>query len=396
MARTSPLHAMHEEAEATFLPWGDAAGSEAAARVPESFGEIGVEYAAIRKGAALFDWPHRGCVRVTGADRVGFLNRMLTQELKNLRPFEAVRSFWLNRKGRIDADLRVIELPGEMILGVDVLCAAGAAESLASFVFSEDAAFADASEAAHWLALHGPEAPGVLARAAAVIEGPPLTEPARDRACRATIAGREVVIDRQDALGEAGYEILVRDAKDAPAVYGALLEAGGAVGSGHGPRVKRAGWHAFNTARIEAGVPVYHIDFGPESLPAETGVLRDRVSFTKGCYLGQEVVARMQSLGHPKQLLVGLRLGAPGRDGAEWQPGAGARVVLEPAPGAEATAAGAITSSARSPMLGDAAIAFAAVRWEHARPGTRLMAEAPAGLTPAIVTETLAFWERHG
>src|SRR6185436_21150893 len=70
---------------------------------------------------------------------------------------------------------------------------------------------------------------------------------------------------------------------------------------------RRIGWHAYNIARLEAGWPIFNIDFGPDSLPHETGVLNDRVSFKKGCYLGQEVVARMQSLGHPKQRLVGLK-----------------------------------------------------------------------------------------
>ncbi|MBL8765625.1 MAG: hypothetical protein JNM07_15400, partial [Phycisphaerae bacterium] len=171
-----------------------------------------------------------------------------------------------------------------------------------------------------------------------------------------TIAGRRVVVDRSDTTGEVGLE-LVMSTGDVPAVYEQILERGlstnGPPGAGPaatitpaGYRMRPAGWHAYNIARIEAGTPLFNIDFGPNSLPAETGVLDDRVSFTKGCYLGQEVVARMKSLGHPKQTLVGLRLyptEAQQGSGRECQPGAGA-VIARSAQG-EADPIGAVTIS---------------------------------------------------
>src|SRR5439155_2357027 len=82
--------------------------------------------------------------------------------------------------------------------------------------------------------------------------------------------------------------------------HGAAVLRGVPATLGAQVRLRPAGWHAFNIARIEAGTPLYNIDFGPESLPAESGVLLGRVSFTKGRYFGQEVVARMQSRGHSK------------------------------------------------------------------------------------------------
>src|SRR5439155_17574914 len=119
-------------------------------------------------------------------------------------------------------------------------------------------------------------------------------------------------------------------------------------------RARRIGWHAYNIARIEAGWPIFNIDFGPDSLPHETGVLEDRVSFKKGCYLGQEVVARMQSLGHPKQRLVGLKAKEwTTSGGEEGVPEEGTRVYAQ-ARGQEGgqppEVVGAVTSSAASPM----------------------------------------------
>lgn len=393
MSRISPLQPEHESREATFLPWGPL---ESPAMVVESFGEVEIEYATLRKGCVLLDLPHRGAVRVTGKDRVEFLNRMLTQELKGLKPFQSKRAFWLNRKGRIDADLRLVELPDEMWLDLDVLCAGACVASLTSFVFSEEVQFVDASESSHRLALHGPTAAALIARVGTLIDGPPIGDLQPGQACRARIAERTAIVERQDSLGEPGFELLVPLAADAREVCRALTDAG--AGTDDAPnrefRLKPAGWHAYNVARIESGWPLFNLDFGPESLPAETGVLNDRVSFTKGCYLGQEVVARMHALGHPKQVLVALRLGGAGHDGPEWQPAAGAPVLTDGAGGAEAKAVGAISSSTRSPMLGDAAVAFASVKWGSHTPGTRLIVESPAGPCPAVVHDRLAFWER--
>jgi folate-binding protein YgfZ len=187
------------------------------------------------------------------------------------------------------------------------------------------------------------------------------------------------------------------------AVYHQLLERG-LDESGHGGvinqnaiRLRAAGWHAYNIARIEAGTPMFNIDFGTSSLPAETGVMGQRVSFTKGCYLGQEVVARMNSLGHPKQTLVGLRVEAPscppGPPGArDAQPVSGSAVAV--GAGAELTQVGTVTSSTRSPMLGDAVVCFAQMKWGNHEPGTKLMVDTDAGVLPATVQESLVFWRR--
>ncbi|MCC7406605.1 MAG: aminomethyltransferase family protein, partial [Phycisphaeraceae bacterium] len=134
------------------------------------------------------------------------------------------------------------------------------------------------------------------------------------------------------------------------------------------------GWMAYNTARIEAGSPLFHVDFGPDSLPHETAILSQAVSFTKGCYLGQEIVARMQSLGHPKRLLVGLRLPD------DRLPIAGSQVLT-----ADGQVVGAVTSSTLSPLLGQTAIALAVVKWGRHEPGTTLRVAAEGAIVDARV-----------
>jgi folate-binding protein YgfZ len=388
----SPLNPLHQQAEASFLKHGEA-------MVVETFGEIEGEYAALRKGCVLLDLPQRGTIRIGGKDRIAFLNRMVTQEVKDLKAFRTSRTFWLNRKGRIEADLRLIELPAEMWADVDVLSAAGCVQSLASFVIAEEVEITDVSEEMHRLALHGPTALSLLRAVGEAVEGPPLSDLMPGQATIVRVAGQRVTVDRSDTTGEAGLELLTA-AEGVPRVYEQFLERGlDANGSGAGAgghRMRPAGWHAYNIARIEAGTPLFNIDYGPESLPAETGILEQRVSFTKGCYLGQEVVARMNSLGHPKQALVGLRVmprAEQSARGPACQPVTGARVFREG--DADRTAVGAVTSSARSPMLGDAIGCFAPVKWGAHEAGTRLAIETEAGDVPAVVIQGLAFWGKE-
>lgn len=419
MAHVSPLRNLHALAEASFIAYGMPPGTSETARggvdvgearpaveVVETFGEIEGEYAALRKGCVMLDQPQRATIEVTGVDRLEFLNRMLTQNLKGMPEGRAARSFWLNRKGRIDADLRLLELGDRTLLDVDVHAAARAAATLAAYIITEDVALADVTPSWHRLALHGPTAIPLL-RAVAGQAADALETPGH--AATITIASRPVIADRQDAAGETGVELLMRTG-DVEAVWHELLEAGGehdgngngAAKPGNGFRLRPAGWHAFNIARVEAGWPVYNIDFGPESLPAETGVLHDRVSFTKGCYLGQEVVARMHALGAPKQVLVALRIeeqpsgmphasgGAPG----PMQPLTGSPVFLPASREDEGEIIGAVTSSVVSPMLGGAPIAFAQVRGKWAEAGAELRVGAENRRLKAAVQPSLRFWPK--
>lgn len=404
MALSSPLLEQFARAEPLFEQYGPARPGLPPITLVQTFGYVEVEYAAIRKDgcAGLLDMPHRATVAVRGGDRLSFLNRMLTQELKGVQPYDVRASFWLSRKGRVDADLRVLVLPDRVLLDVDAHAAPGLVQTLGAYVIADDVTIADETDAWHRLSLHGGGGPSALAAVSTQTAGDEVRGLAAGRACVVRVAGHEVVVDRADSAGVPGLELLVPVGAVVD-VYHALLGPGGraALEGEHGARalgggapVRPMGWAAWNIARIEAGTPLFYLDFGPESLPAETGVLDERVSFTKGCYLGQEIVARMKSLGHPKRVLCAILM-----DGASAVPSAGAGSDEENAPqpstasrvwaaGAEGGAApagepvGTVTSATLSPMLSQRAVCFAQLKWGTHAAGTRVVVEAPGQSTP--------------
>ena len=373
MALRSPIHALHAQAGAMFVDYGISEpqkelGTADTGVIPVvgTYGELALEYTALRRHCVVIDLPQRTTLSVTGPDAQEFLNRMLTQELKDIAPGEVRRSLWLNRKGRIDADLRVLRRADQFVLEVDALAAGRTLAELSRYLVMEEVAIADQSLTIHRFALHGPAAPQLLQH---VLQASP---PAEMQLLEGAIAGKNVIIYCEDTCGVPGYELIVA-IDDAAAVFELLIQTGhdphhgaealrihGTGSLGSSVKLRPAGWHAYNIARIEAGTPIYNIDFGPSSLPAETGVLNDRVNFKKGCYLGQEVVARMAARGHPKQILKAFSMNDSGMDRPIPDSGAAARM---PTSG---DVIGSVTSSTYSPILGAKRIGFAMVKFEAA------------------------------
>ena len=410
--------------EALISPYGP---PEAGVAVVQAFEPLDVEYAAVRRSCGLLDLPQRGTIEVRGGERQEFLNRMLTQELKGVGPYASVRAFWLSRQGRIDGDLRVMVLEDRVLIDVDVFAAARVVQTLSAYVIAEDVEIVDRTEEFHRLALHGPAARAAIERCSTHVRGSSVGGVEAGRVAVLRVGEAEVIVDRDDTAGEMGLELLV-SAKSAAAVYAEILRAGGFEHNPTGPLgftptrgegvgsaiVRPVGWGAYNVARVEAGTPYCFLDFGPTNLPHESGVIESRVSFTKGCYLGQEIVARVHNLGQPKQRLVGLRLPGPaqGDVGAVdatrdfelplvAQPVTGAAVFAAASGvGAGSRAAslgepiGSVASSVVSPMLGGAPVCFAMVKSKHAAPGERVLVECDGTMLTGTVQARLKFWAR--
>lgn len=364
----NPLGKLHEQAEAEFQPYGDI-------EIVCTFGEPQAEYAAIRKGCALLDLPQRGILQVTGNDRIDFLNRFLTNELigkdskKPLTAGSGVYAFLLNNKGRIVADVNVLERGDRTLLETDARSVPNLREVLETHRFSEKVKFEGLVEKNHQIALHGPKAADILRQIAPGLgDLPPLAS------TPAKIDAAEALIWRDDPCGAPGYYIIV-PTEAAGKLWMKILAEFSSGEIGKRP-VRPAGWAMFNTTRIEAGRAMFGIDFDDSVLPAETGQLHRAVSFTKGCYLGQEIVARMHARGQVARQIVGIKMQA------DALPLAGAPIMDE-----EQNQVGGITSSTISPVLSNAAIGLAMVKTAFAKPGTTLRIAAEGALRPGIVVE---------
>ena len=381
MAQHNVIH-QQQAAGATFISYGGEGGVE----MVETFGEYEAEYAAIRKGVGLMATPQRGLIAVRGTEWAAFLQSMLTNDTseKELPLGRVCRAFLLNRGGRIDADMVVARLEADDLAGawmvVDQCDAEHVIKQLEQYVFVEDVEFEDVSAQYGQISLHGPEAEALVEK----LCGSPAAIHV-DACMQIEMAGHTCFVYRRDEAGVCGLH-LIMPADDTAVVHEQMVEAIGGLtpdvegGSRRELAGRGIGWLAYNTARIEAGTPLFHVDFGPDSLPHETGVLREAVSFTKGCYLGQEIVARMENLGHPKKLLVGLKMAD------ERLPIAGTQIFEED----EATVIGAVTSSTVSPMLGQKAIGFAMIKWGRHRPGTKVKVAGEGQMVEAL-THGLGF-----
>lgn len=386
------MHENHTEREAFFLPYG---APECPSEVVETFGDLDMEYAAIRKGCVIFDLPHIGTIEITGSDRCDFLNNMLTEKVDDLKAGMSKRAFWLNRKGRIDADIRVAQLGDRMLFSLDRHLCDATTETLKSFVFAEDVELVDVSDRMCRVGVHGPTAGRLVAMAASDTDSAveSLSEYAN---MSVLIAGVDVFVDREDLTGEIGLELcMARD--EVAKVYKRLLE----VAEQH-PELKarETGWLAINAARIEAGHPMFNVDFTETNLPVESGIIEDRVSFTKGCYLGQEVVARMHARKACNKKIVALKIEGERitTEQQEIHQPTGGSQVFEPGKEGE-TPIGNVTSSTISPMLGAVPVCFAMVKASCMKPGTKLIVSAEGKLVPCTVQESLVFWAKpdaHG
>jgi folate-binding protein YgfZ len=364
----NPLKKLHEQAEAEFQPYGDV-------EIVCTFGEPQAEYAALRKGCALIDMPQRGVLQATGKDRIDFLNRLLTNQLmaregKNPLPAgSGVYSFLLNNKGRIEADLNVLERGDRTLLETDARNIAKVRDVLQKHIFSEKVEFAGLIEAQHEIALHGPGSMEVLRHLFGDL--PPMELLG---STNVIWDGKEAVIWRDDPCGVPGYLIII-PTEWAANLWMNVLSALPAMEPGKRP-VRPAGWAVFNTCRIEAGRPMFGIDFDDSVLPAETGQLERAVSFTKGCYLGQEIVARMHARGQLARRIVGIRMKN------DALPIAGAPIVDD-----QQTQIGGITSSTISPVLSNAAICLGLIKNTFSAVGTKVQIAAEGAFRQGIVAE---------
>jgi folate-binding protein YgfZ len=279
------------------------------------------EYERLRESVGLLDRSARGKLRLSGAEAADYLQGQVTNDVVALTPGTGLYAALLNHKGKMLADMRILR--GEDFIWIDTEPEAlpVLARNVSMYSIGRDVRHADVSSIRSILSLIGPEARSVL-------DDPP---PAEEHAFTHGEHGLYVATD-------LGVDVICASA-DAAAVREAL-------------GVEPVAEEAAECLRIESGRPRFLYDVGTETIPQEAGLNDRAVSFTKGCYVGQETVARLHYRGKPNRHLRGLRLSEPATRGDEIR--LGERVV------------GEVGSTAVSPQLGP--IALAVIRRE-AEPG---------------------------
>jgi folate-binding protein YgfZ len=317
------------------------------------FGDARREALSLAEGVAVVDCSSRAQLELTGADRAALLHNLSTNQIRKLASGAGAEAFLLDNKGH--TLFYVTIFAGEKAHVVDTMPGDGArlAAHLDRYVIREKVEIVDRS--AEWaeLLVAGPRADELLSGAATG------TVPREQLAHnRVEIDGRKAWLRRVDWLAVPGV-VVATVREHLPHVWSWLVERGAIP----------CGARALDAARIEAGTPLYGRDITSANLPQEVGRVAQTVSFTKGCYLGQETVARLDSMGHVNKSLVRLTLAGT------QVPEPGSELL---APGqAEGQNAGHVTSAAFSERLG-VAVALAYVRRGSNAPGTVLQSTAGA------------------
>ncbi len=280
--------------------------------------------------AAWLDLSERGRIAASGADRARFLDGMLTCEVARLEGGAGADGLLLDRKGHVLATLRVLARRDALLLDTAPGTGGAVLAALAKLIVADDVALSDLGEAWSTAAVEGPGAAGAFARI-----GAPLPEPERG------LERAGVVWWRAGEITAEGVRVL--GPRDAVREVERRLAL---------PRLAPS---AAEVLRVAAFVPRYGVDVGERNFPQEAR-LESALSYTKGCYVGQEIVARIRSRGQVNRLLVQLRADAPVTGGASIR--SGDREV------------GSVTSAALSPTLGPLALGY--VRADLAVTGTEL------------------------
>ncbi|HEX8635725.1 MAG TPA: aminomethyltransferase family protein [Pyrinomonadaceae bacterium] len=334
--------------------------------LPATYGDAGAEYEAVRGGvgAGLIDLSVRARIEVSGAEAVQFLNGLITNDVKTLEAGAWMLAAFPNVQGRLLAHARVAR-PGRevsFLLDTEAATHEKVFQTLQRFTLAGDFRVRDVTGETTQFSLQG-------ARAGAIIEsvfGGAFAQAGRQQQSAASVSWREalqVVVLHATHTGEDGYD-LVCPAGAAADLWEALTAAG----------ARPVGFDAFEVLRVEAGEPRHGVDVTETNVVLEAG--RDEaVSYTKGCYIGQEIIARIHWRGHVAKQLAGLVL--------EDERDPGAEAIIRTAEGREI---GRITSHVFSPRLARR-IALAILKYDYLQPGTEVPVVAGEAELAARVAE---------
>jgi folate-binding protein YgfZ len=353
------LHEFHQALGARF-------GRLNETELVEDYGDVAAEETVFYQSAGILDFSFRSRLCMTGSDRVRFLHGQVTNDVKKLRSGEGCYAALVTSKGRMESDLNIYCLADELLMEFEPGLTAHVTERLERFIVADDVQVVDVVPHYGLLSVQGPRSADVIGELRLFPELP--VQPFGSIKAADGSLG-EIYVAKNPRLGSDGFDLFV----PTNALYdiaGKLVAGGKSIGAG------ACGWRAFESSRVEAGVPRFGVDMDETNLLQETGIEARAVSYTKGCYIGQEVLNRVHTMGHVNRNLVGLELA----EDLKELPAKGDKLMFE---GKEV---GTVTSTVRSARR-KRNLGLAYVRREVRQPGSILSVRSSSGETTARLAE---------
>jgi len=345
MPITTPLQQEHEKAGAQLGVYFDCF-------LPDRFVHPGVESRCARETVALLDTCFHSVFRFLGPDRTRYLNAILTNDVQGLVPGQWNSSLLLNPQGHILAEIDVLAAPDLLTAVSHAMVRLRTAQTLEKYIIMDDVTLEDVTDTTASLALLGP-ASGPVVIELGYPEFPALAKNSHELTA---LNGIPVLLVRRSMADLPFVELFVATSRIAD-LWQVLLPAVRAIGGGP------CGYQAWNSLRLEAGIPWFGYDFSDKNIPHEAALENSHISFSKGCYTGQEIVERVRSRGHVNRRRVGLEF--TGQEAPE------SGMVLF----ADGKEVGTVTSAANSYLLGRP-IGMGYLRREAVLPGSQLQSAA--------------------
>jgi glycine cleavage system T protein len=354
VVKTTPIHDLQQTQGAVFFEYFGW-------KMAESFGDPLKEHETVRRSAGLIDLSFCSAIHIAGKEGPQFLQGLVTNDVKALPDGKGMRAAFLTGKGKVMGICRILGLGnGEFLIITEPQTHTRVYNYVFPMSYAGDFRVTDVSDQYRLLSVQGPNS--LLVMKEVCFE--PVPDLAEHEWIKTLIAGHQVVVVRASHTGEAGYDILA-PASGLSDIWDFLLL------KGEFHSLVPVGLSALDSLRIEAGIPVFGRDFDESNMMLETG-LADAVSFTKGCYTGQEAVAMATYRGHVSKRISGLRISS------DIVPSHSDRVISE---GKEI---GVVTSALKSQNV-DEVIALALLKYGFLDPGTSVEVETQGMSLPAVV-----------
>ena len=285
------LHEFHFGLGASF---SEVAGMEVVAH----YGDSQAEYRALRESVGIIDLSFRSRICLLGNDRKKFLHGQVTNDVNGLKAGEGCYAALITAKGKMQSDLFVYNLENELLLDFEPGLTQSVSERLEKYIIADDVQIVDVAPHYGLLSIQGPKAAEAIQKLGLSFNIP--SNRLQFSSLKDEMLG-DLYLMNHPRVGTTGFDLFV-PLNSLSAVADKLIAAAKEFGG------RAAGWEALEIARVEAGIPRFGQDIDETNLPPEAGIEKSAISYSKGCYIGQEVIARIRTYGQVAKALRGLRL----------------------------------------------------------------------------------------